>query len=109
VTIVEFLLARIAEDEEAARGSKADNARNPHMKIPASWITGVADRVLAECEAKRRIVELSATWMDQGERATGHDHATVMLKTQGITAETVLRTLVLPYADHPDFDEEWRP
>ena len=26
-----------------------------------------------------------------------------------ILALDTLRTLALPYADHPDYDEEWRP
>lgn len=46
-------------------------------------------RVLAECEAKRRIVE----WASDGE---GEFHWS-----------TVLAPLAAVYADHPDYREEW--
>ena len=50
-------------------------------------------RVLAECKAKRRIV-LGSPPM--------HLH-------DGPSESWVLRELALPYADHPDYREEWRP
>jgi hypothetical protein len=46
-------------------------------------------RVLAECRAKRQLVE-----------AVGADDA---------TRDLVLRSLAVIYADHPDYREEWRP
>lgn len=52
-------------------------------------------RVLAECEVKRRIVELFPSpapvdsWDEAGER--------------------VLEMLALPHADHPDYRSEWTP
>ncbi|MBN0039372.1 hypothetical protein JN535_04180 [Cellulosimicrobium cellulans] len=49
-------------------------------------------RVLAECEAKRRIVE-------SARRLGSRD---------GVTPEELLGNLALPYADHPDYDETWR-
>jgi hypothetical protein len=66
-------------------------------------------RVLAEVTAKRRIVELCATWMAEGERNLGgRDALSIAARTQAITADTVLRALVQPYADHTDFDPAWR-
>lgn len=85
-TITDFLLARIAEDEGAAR----------------EWYgTGtVADRRddfwLAECEAKRRIVMSCSEMQMSGVELAAY------LATQTI------RTLALVYADHPDFRPEWR-
>lgn len=93
MTLTEFLLARIAEDEAQANRSKADLAMNPNLRIPAEWVSGVADRVLAECEAKRRIVE--------------HCEPDPLTKSPG--DEYVLRLLALPYADRPGYREEWRP
>ena len=91
MTIAEFLLARIAEDEEWVR--------HP------DWCRAVADdqacdcdgpaRVLAECEAKRRIVEREPLWNDPPEVRELYDDT--------------LRDLAAIYADHPDYDEEWRP
>lgn len=51
-------------------------------------------RVLAECEAKRRIIE----WWMAGR--DGDD--------SGFDTRRLLAALALPYADHPDYDETWR-
>ena len=52
-------------------------------------------RVLAECEAKRRIVEL---FPDAAQDGDGWNDA----------GYSVLRDLAAVYADHPDYREEWR-
>jgi hypothetical protein len=99
-TLTEFLLARIAEDEAVARAAR------PHEYLPTrdgrnlttidagdSARVGITSgRVLAECEAKRRIVNLDDL---DGAGEDGHIHA--------------VRCLASVYADHPDFREEWRP
>ena len=59
MTLTEFLLARIAEDEKVAR----DWHHHPSKVEVHGGGTGYLgivnpERVLAECEAKRRIVEL---------------------------------------------------
>ena len=101
MTLTEFLLARIAEDEAVAwdagerRGLPYesplyvvdDNYRHDQVGI-------YPERVLAECEAKRRIVELNAT--KPGRKTTFRRLLT-------------LQTLALPYADHPDYRQEWKP
>lgn len=59
-------------------------------------------RVLAECEAKRRIVHEftgespHANYDDCGDECVGN------------ALHWVLRVLAQPYADHPDYREEWR-
>jgi hypothetical protein len=60
-----------------------------------------AERVLAECEAKRRIV--SFTIDDDGLYLEDYSGA---LST---ATDRILRFLASVYADHPDFREEWRP
>ena len=50
-------------------------------------------RILAECEARRRIVEFHAA-------STNHDFRRAF--------DWALRSLALPYADHPAFKEEWK-
>jgi hypothetical protein len=66
--------------------------------------------VLAECEAKRQIVE---EWPDNdGCDLAGSaygDHA--MLEAAGEKAmhARVLRHLAAIYADHHDYREEWKP
>ena len=89
MNLSEFLLARIAEDEMQARKHLLDADRHGWGSYPA--------RVLAECDAKRRIVELADR--DDNWRYGMHSEA----------IGEVLRLLALPYADHPDYREEWRP
>lgn len=59
-------------------------------------------RVLAECEAKRRIVEWHRCLDDWEPRGACNDCAdTFPCRT--------LRALATIHADHPDYDESWRP
>ena len=106
LTLTDFLLARIAEDETRARDLGADammGARWKHHPKDAyddlqQMGLNYSRRVLAECEAKRRIVE-------QAERLNrdGCD------SQHGIEGDLILRTLAAVYADHPDYRDEWRP
>jgi hypothetical protein len=105
VTIAEFLLARINEDEAVVekwpRDARAGIAPNGRL-----WqdqyghpVWQARARVLAECEAKRRIVEefaaLTPIPYDIAEGIYG-------------AMRHCVQVLALPYADHPDFREEWR-
>ena len=92
MTLTEFLLARIAEDERHAR-KLAETDQRPVLALAVT--VNHPQRILAECEAKRRIVE----W------ATDGDHSRVL----PFDERFVLATLALPYADHPDYDEGWKP
>ena len=95
--IVEFLKARLDEDEAQAQRSKADNAMNPNLRIPAGWINGVADRVLREVESKRKIVDLGWHHLGDEEYGWGMEEA----KRQ------ILLIMAVVYADHPDYDPSW--
>ena len=88
--LTEFLLARIAEDEYAFRWLSTDGP--PGVFIQNVKVDG--RRLLAECEAKRRIVE------DEPLRLAGDRHS---------QWERTLRTLAAIYADHPDYRDEWKP
>lgn len=75
--IVEFLLARIAEDES---------------NLHSWWNTAsvpVLDRALAECEAKRRMID-QLQRLDIGHR------------------RPMLLIMAVPYAGHPAYRDEWR-
>ena len=89
VTITEFLLARIAEDEAGARAVVGDrNAWDTPEWDASRWSPW---RVLDECEAKRRIVDdVQCGWFDT-DLAGACKH------------------LAAVYSDHPDYDEEWKP
>ena len=140
-TLTDFLLARIKEDERDARvamghsdgrwASWNHRAHQPGLRDLACGGDRLAElptdidehiarhdpaRVLAECEAKRRIVE---GHRDGGEsqgylpdRYGDMDHACTTCGTFGEYGEpwpcSTLRALALPYADHPDWREEWR-
>jgi hypothetical protein len=95
LTLTDFLLARIAEDELDANdyhetgAGECDLVFHGRVDPNFGWkcTCGRPARVLAECEAKRRIVELHRqSWP-------------VSLK--------ILRILAVVYADHPDYRDEW--
>lgn len=96
--LVEFLRARLDEDEKAAKAwlpfGNSDAADRDHIARhdPA--------RVLREVDAKRRLIQLYEAQMETGG-FVGTFYAN--------TAEPSLRLLALPYADDPEYREEWRP
>jgi len=95
--LVEFLLREIAADEAVAQ--EADGTRllawSQHDRMVIAdaghMQTFTPTRVLAECEAKRRIVDRAQGW-----------------EGPGWWPDDILRLLALPYADRPGFREEWR-
>lgn len=100
-----FLLARIAEDEAVAQ------ACSPGWTGPESMgaIEGGGSvlvspkRVLAECEAKRAIVEEHSPWATANGYCGAHDGRYLLEDCP------TLRALALSYADHPQFQDDWRP
>ena len=124
VDLTAFLLERIAEDEAVARAATvapwtadAGGIRSPGVPVAmqAGWDGTVLvgrllldrdgdhiarhdpARVLAECEALRRIVE----------DIVSNDYTTSPAVTDGLSVR-VLEYLAQPYADRPDFDPAWR-
>ena len=114
MTLTEFLLARIAEDEQDARDAIC-KCGGPACTVELGWyrygeamarlendpaachvVRWSLARVLAECEAKRRIVDL-APWANNTTYAAMTD----------LLGHLILRTIALPYADHPDYQQEW--
>ena len=102
MTLNEFLLARIAEDERHAR-KLAETDRRPVLSLAVT--VNHPERLLLEVEAKRRIVDLHSG-PDYWESADFH--LCVDSMTANSDCET-LRALAMPYADHPDYREEWKP
>lgn len=130
MTLAEFLLARIAEDEAAARevtdffysegrwkwgfalpvkvaltderGSVMVATRDdgPTWMVCDHIARHDPARVLAECEAKRRIVEryVDTTYFEPTP-FTAYD----------LALHHVMCDLATVYADHPDFRDEWKP
>lgn len=132
MTITEFLEARIAEDEAAAREEDEDYAATTLLPTydsehQANWNT---TRVLAECAAKRAILKQHEDWpvLSQTEPTFTHDAigdplSMTMRASQeiawltereyvrrfGVEAPTapMIRTLAAVYRDHPGYKKEW--
>ena len=114
-TITEFLLARIAEDEAQARRGFSHPRRWVIVAVPG-MPDGVPNgisctAVLAECRAKRAIVE-----QHQPMRLHPDQVAYGMLprcsECGGKSVRLVhpcptLRILAAVYVDHPDYQQEW--
>lgn len=101
MTIIEFLKARIAEDEANA-GSWYESWKDT--------MDSMEDRILAECAAKRRIVELHYQDVVPGKFDLAEDHACDRGWGDVAYTEdcTTLRALAAVYSDHPDYRDEWR-
>lgn len=106
MTITEFLLARIAEDEELLNWGRplrihVDPGGNGDASFPFH------DRWKAECEAKRQAID--AAWGDhhQIEGEWGSCQSIEEMDSKG-DVPGVVTALASVYADHPDFNEEWR-
>jgi hypothetical protein len=96
--IAEFLLARIAEDEALVEKARERNLPFWGDQLTARYVDRFSPaRVLTECEAKRRIVELCN--VDE----------LVLGSSPWWTRWPVLQALALPYSDHPDYRAEWMP
>ena len=125
VTLTSFLLARIEEDEYLARYAVCQ-CGGPACTPELGWYhrgelnvrladfgdlgsRGAIDfilamcpsRVLAECKAKRGILE-------QRERIDRNTSDSEWAMGYSDANYDALQTLAQPYADHPDFREEWR-
>jgi hypothetical protein len=105
VTLVEFLLARVAEDEEVAQAARKDEqfvygTDRWYQPVggngcPQPTVSMAPHRAVADCAARRAIIELQdslAARMDDRYWDAVWD---------------VLRLLVEPFKTHPDFSPAW--
>lgn len=125
MTITEFLAARYDEDEAQARSAIDNRMRaniHPSDKGPQTYgpvdisddselgdMAIGAEYVLADIAAKRAIVvehTCQCPDPDCGDcgACSGDHHA-----DPTPAPCTTLRLLAQPYAEHPDFDESWKP
>lgn len=116
----EFLLARIDEDEGVARacptgygdftieGASAES-------LGEYLVRNDPARVLAECEAKRRIVDRAfivqafsteVVYVDEKNPPRAARRTKRALYPNALA---ILKALATVYAEHPDYDEEWKP
>lgn len=95
--LTDFLLERIAEDELHALGRCV--APCPQWQTHPGHLC--ADHVLAECEAKRRMV---GAYVDVAVSAVDDYDQGVREGLWG-----ALRHLAAVHSAHPDYRDEWRP
>lgn len=105
LTLTTFLEARIAEDEALADRVALD------YPGAGDW-ESLKDRVLAECKAKRAIVEWHESTVREGEKfcaECGPPETEVYLYAPGTMHYPcpTLRALASVYADHGDYRAEW--
>jgi hypothetical protein len=120
MTLADFLLARVAEDEAAIEGTAANEFVRTGESFSARFMSYESDhtyqdsayvdrfdpaRMLAECEAKRRIIR-------QYERARFAVAVTEaqepFLRGVATGLDAAMIVLAQPYVDHPDYNPEWR-
>lgn len=127
--LVQFLRARLDEDEPAARaatpGPWAVDGGSVYVGHPINEVVDYSEsadhiarhdpaRVLAEVDAKRRLVAQVLRYEAKIDGEWGCCHSGDQIAA-GQCEETnpneieALQLLALPYATHPDYREEWRP
>jgi len=101
--LIRFLLSR-TEDDEAELKRMTRSARTPRLHAgaqPEDAETRSVARLRAEAASKRQII--------------GSVQHLLVLRDQPCekpvrdAAAQILRALASPYADHPQYREEWRP
>ena len=102
--VMEFLTARLREDETAARALKPGKNQD---------VARLRDRVLADVEAKRRLID----WVEEiPRRAEDTEDRALWQKAAGELyarhsrdlRSPVIYELLEAYVDHPDFHPEWK-
>lgn len=141
--LVQFLHARLDEDEQIARRADEEPwrlktlGRHDQAAVSTNATTGLVQldgaratangvhivrhdpvRVLAEVEAKRKLLALHEPHQQPGRYSDVNDRATWMMCCSMCQVDMVqesdwpcetMRLLALPYADHPNYSKDWRP
>lgn len=107
IKLIDWLLEQIAEDERVATADQSEPATGPAGEAAPSEATATWDpaRVLAECEAKRRILSLHVAW-SPGWCKTCNVPGNLLGSPHGCPT---VRVLAATYASRPGYCAEWRP
>lgn len=121
-----FLVARLADDEAYARNAFGDhNDAGPDWHEQWSGALNIGDaedlvntndsqvsrfmerfdpaRILREVEAKRLVIAEYESVVESADLSNDADRALVS------SLRGAVKALALPYSDHEDYREEWRP
>jgi hypothetical protein len=104
--LLAFLRARLDEDEQIARCPFDKHGGYAEYNDPGH--PGHHLRVLAEVDAKRRILDEVVPDVAGLELQIDGEWGVGPSTTDG-TDTLLLKILALPYADHPDYQPEWKP
>lgn len=125
-----FLLERVADRERIAEDAGGGGWDVVHDAVPHvedsrtgevicqtqrdEWARHIGwhnpQQVLLECAAQRRIVDVYVRTAHAMDRVTREEETVyVGARVAAEEAALVAKLLALPYADHPDYREEWRP
>ena len=111
--LADFLLARIAEDEESAEREQVPvrNYGDGGWRTVPGRLKPGDRRLLAECEAKRqRIDAYRSAIVDERMWSRRPDSTAYHQAVARVSAWTfALATDARTYADHEDYQESWRP
>jgi hypothetical protein len=103
MSITDFVLARIAEMETAARR----NFRlGPYEIQDMAFGWEGRRRVLAQCAAMRKIVVNALVYREKADSEVVESRKFIA-QIMAETAEDSLQPLASIWSDHPDFREEW--
>jgi hypothetical protein len=99
MTLTDFLLARIAEDEASIR---ADLVGRDYPDPLRSFV---------ECDVKRRVMELHRPHDSDPDYCVTCSawEACGCMGGRPLHPCPTIKALALPYADHPDYRAEWKP
>lgn len=117
--LIDFLRARLAEDEQVACATggrwwqppaqptevldSGGGGFNTFLRSRAAHIARHdPGRALAEVDAKRRII-------DRYERQVAKAAENAMEEDRAWILGEITALLALPHASHPDYNNEWRP
>lgn len=118
MTIVEFLEARLAYDEhlcavtaggaflvvtvDGSTAADVESVRQYYHRFQPEWVE-------RDLEAKRKIVRNAKVQLAAADSRPDDDPDADRIDGAATINESVLEYLALPYADHPDYDQDWAP
>lgn len=108
MSIVEFLLARVAEDEEAVERIESEPCHGIESLAEADYLRFV-NRAETEIDAKRKIIEMHpARWQEVELGRKMCEEEPRVERVGGPFYDDELRILATVYASHPDYRDEWQ-